>query len=271
MTASPAHIPPPGNTALPPEAQRQITALARRQAEARGVLMSLVSAAGDRVETGLRQLPAPIRARIEDSARAALRHSYHLAARSHGIAPLARVMRSDRAHRVAASLSGAVGGAGGAITALAEIPMATTMIFRAVQSVAAAHGEDPRDAQTRIECLRVFGTGAPDPADDGIDTAFLGARLTLTGPALHGVLAQVAPRFATMLGQKLAGQAVPVLGAAAGAGTNYAFTAYYTEIAHVHFGLRALARAHGEAPVLDHFHTETARLSPPVWRASGQK
>jgi uncharacterized protein (DUF697 family) len=43
------------------------------------------------------------------------------------------------------------------------------------------------------------------------------------------------------LGQKLAAQTVPVLGAVAGAATNYAYTSYYQEMAHVHFGLRRLA------------------------------
>ena len=44
-----------------------------------------------------------------------------------------------------------------------------------------------------------------------------------------------------MLGQKLAAQTVPVLGAVAGASVNYVFTRYYQQIAHVHFGLRRLA------------------------------
>jgi uncharacterized protein (DUF697 family) len=44
-----------------------------------------------------------------------------------------------------------------------------------------------------------------------------------------------------VLGQKLAAQTVPVLGAAAGAATNYAYTRYYQDMAHVHFGLRRLA------------------------------
>jgi len=34
---------------------------------------------------------------------------------------------------------------------------------------------------------------------------------------------------------------VPVLGAVAGAATNYAYTSYYEDVAHVHFGLRKLA------------------------------
>ena len=90
--------------------------------------------------------------------------------------------------------------------------------------------------------------------DDGVDTSFVGARLSITGAAVHGVISRVAPKFAAVLSQKLASQAVPLLGAAAGAGTNYAFIRYYTEVAQVHFGLRWLARAHGEAAVLEAFH-----------------
>ena len=71
-----------------------------------------------------------------------------------------------------------------------------------MQDVAAAHGEDPASVETRLECLRIFGAGGPGEGDDGIDTSFIGARLSLTGPALNAMLARVAPRFAAMLGQK---------------------------------------------------------------------
>ena len=51
----------------------------------------------------------------------------------------------------------------------------------------------------------------------------------------------IACRFLPPPGQKLAAQMVPVLGAAAGAATNYTYTSYYQQMAHVHFGLRRLA------------------------------
>ena len=74
--------------------------------------------------------------------------------------------------------------------------------------------------------------------------------MAVTGPAIKSLIARVAPRLATVLGQKLAAQTVPVLGAAAGAATNYAYTSYYQQMAHVHFGLRRLAidagQPHGE-------------------------
>jgi hypothetical protein len=256
---NPANPPAP----MGPEAVAAVAALATRQRRANGLLMKVVNFVGGQVEDGLRLLPKSMRGQIDNAARAALRQSYLAAQRSRDGA-LGRAVASDRMHKVLATISGAIGGLGGLPTALAELPVATTMIFRAVQGVAAAHGEDPLTEETRMECLRVFGAGGPGDADDGVDTAFIGARLSLSGSAVNGLIGKVAPRFAAVLSQKLASQAVPVLGAAAGAGTNYAFIDYYTEMAHVHFGLRALAREFGEDQVLDEFHRALAAAKAPV-------
>ena len=253
---------------LPPfgaEAEAEVAALAARQRRASGVLMQAITFVGGQVEDGLKLLPRAARAQIEGAARRALGHSYGAAARSR--TGMAARVSGDRAHRVMATISGALGGLGGLPTALAELPVATTVIFRAVQDVAVQYGEDPSAEETRLECLRVFGAGGPGTGDDGIDTSFIGARISLTGPALHGLLAKVAPKFAAVLSQKLAAQAVPVLGAAAGAGTNYAFVDYYVEMAHVHFGLRRAARRYGEERVLDHFHKVLVEAEIPVKRA----
>lgn len=247
-------------------AKGRISQIVTRQTRASGVLMKIISFAGGQVEDGLRMLPKGARKQIDTAARAALEHSYHAAARSRTQGQLAR-LNGDTAHRVMAGISGALGGLGGLPTALAELPVATTVIFRAVQDVAAQYGEDPASAETRAECLRVFGSGGPGAEDDGVDTTFVGARVSLTGPALNKLINTIAPRFATVLGQKLATQAVPILGAAAGAGTNYAFTSYYTEMAHVHFALRQLARDYGEEQVLEQFHAELASRQVPVNRA----
>lgn len=253
-------------TPLTDQARDEIAALAARQRRAGGVLMKAITFVGGQVESGLRMVPKGFRDQIEAAARTALEISYTAASRSRGGA-MGRAVAGDRMHKMLATLSGAIGGFGGLTTALAELPVATTVIFRAVQGVAAEYGEDPLSVETRLECLRVFGSGAEGPEDDGIDTSFLGARIGLTGPALHKLLSRVAPRFATVLSQKLAAQAVPVLGAAAGAGTNYAFVDYYTEIAHVHFGLRKLSREFGEAQVIDEFHRLLGAAQVPVNRA----
>ncbi|WP_245831645.1 EcsC family protein [Salibaculum halophilum] len=257
--------PDPPPAPLDDAARAAISALAVRQHGANTLLMQAVTFVGGQVEDGLTLLPAAQRAQIESAARAALHRSYDLAGRSRR-GTMARLAASDRGHRALATVSGALGGIGGLPTALAELPVATTVIFRAVQAVAEAHGEDPAADVTRLHCLQVFGAGGPGTGDDGIDTSFIGARLSLTGAALNKLLARIAPRFASVIGQKLAGQAVPVLGAAAGAGTNYAFMDYYSRIAQVHFGLRQLARTHGEEAVLSAFHADLARLRRPVLR-----
>jgi hypothetical protein len=240
-------------TVFAPSVEAQIDALAHRQRKAGGMFMKAINFAGGQIEDGMKHLPTGVRTQIDEAAKSALKFSYDMAGRSRVVG-----VSGARAHKVLASISGALGGLGGLPTALAELPVATTVIFRAIQGVAAEHGEDPTDPEVRMECLRVFGSGAPGDADDGVDTAFLGARMALTGSGVNTLIARIAPRFATVLSQKLASQTVPILGAAAGAGVNYEFTRYYIELAHVHFGLRQLAKAHGETQVTDRFHKTLA-------------
>ncbi|MEJ6398360.1 EcsC family protein [Yoonia sp. 208BN28-4] len=259
---NPDHAPAP----LTDDAKAQIAALAARQRKANGVLMSAINFVGGQVEDGMKMLPKGVRSQIDGAARAALTYSYSAAERSRSGA-FSKVAGSDRMHRVLGAISGAIGGVGGLPTALAELPVATTVIFRAVQGVAAEYGEDPLSEDTRKECLAVFGAGGPGSDDDGVDTSFVGARLSLSGAALHKLIAKIAPKFAAVLSQKLATQAVPILGAAAGAGTNFAFVDYYVSMAHVHFGLRKIARDHGDEAVLDEFHRVLAAAKLPVNRA----
>ena len=245
---NPANPPTP----LTEAAKAEIAALAVRQRKANGVLMRAINFVGGQVEDGLKMLPAGVRDQMDDLARAALRQSFDIASQSRK--GRGQAIGSDRVHKILGTISGAIGGVGGLPTALAELPVATTVIFRAVHHVAVTYGEDPDAEETKVECLAVFGAGGPGSGDDGIDTAFIGARLSISGAAVNGLISKVAPRFAAVLSQKLATQAVPILGAAAGAGTNYAFVDYYVSMAHVHFGLRQLARIYGEQAVTEHFH-----------------
>ena len=143
---------------------------------------------------------------------------------------------------------------------LLHIVLALTLILNAIRAEARAAGLDPDDPAIRAECLRVFGAGSPLAADDGVNTSFFTARLTLTGQAVQNLIATVAPKLAAALGQKLAAQAVPVLGAVSGAALNAAFLNYYREIARIRFALMRLAETHGAEPVLAAFE---AAVEPP--------
>lgn len=223
-----------------------ITELARRHKAAGGVGLQVLNMVGGKAENLLERLPDPVKMGLEGATERALHVALQAAKQSRGVVP----DQKGWLNTAVTTAMGAVGGAGGLPTALAELPVTTTVLLRAIQGIAAEHGFDPNDPEVLADCLTVFASAGPLEADDGANMAFFSTRVTLTGTAVHGIMKSVAPRLATVLGQKLAAQAVPILGAAAGAATNYAFTSYYQEMAHVHFGLRKLARDSGQSEAL---------------------
>lgn len=219
------------------EVDRRLTALATRYKAAGNIGLHLLNAVGGRAESLATGLPAPVRARLGEATESALRLAMETAHLSRNVVE----GQPGWLTRALTTTMGAAGGMGGLPTALAELPVTTTVLLRAIQDVAVETGFDPREAAVRYDCIEVFASAGPLDHDDGADLAFLSTRMTVTGPALQRLVATVAPRLATVLGQKLAAQTVPVLGAAAGAATNYAYTRYYQQMAAVHFGLRRLA------------------------------
>ncbi|TDL81402.1 protein EcsC [Palleronia sediminis] len=243
---------------LSPETSAALDALALRFHAADGLGMQVLSMLGGQAEDLLARLPMPVRRGLDGATRRALEIALNAAQASRG-----RIAdRPDWLNRVVTTAMGAAGGAGGLPTALAELPVTTTVLLRAIQGIAADLDFDPGDPKVRAQCLQVFAAAGPLARDDGTDMAFLSTRVALSGPAVHGVISKVAPRLATVLGQKLAAQAVPLIGAAAGAATNYAFTSYYQEMARVYFGLRALARDSG-VPVETLLREFRLRVDPP--------
>ena len=243
---------------LPPDFVTEIAVLARRYRRANGPVMALVNRLGGSLESQLAMIPASYRARLEGVVSQALEASYGLAGQGARLPDM-----GARGPVVAAMVSGAAGGAGGLLTSMAELPVTITVILHAIQREAAEAGYDPREDWVRAECLRVFGAGSPLAYDDGVNTSFLSARLTITGPALQKIIATVAPKLAAALGQKLMAQAVPVIGAVAGAALNAAFVNYYAEIARIRFALLRISEAHGVEPVLAAFASavEPARIA----------
>lgn len=242
--------------ALPnPKLATEIADLARAYQRAAGPIMSLMQRIGFSLEGQLDRLPAPLRAQIEAAVIAALSGANSAAALAETRADLGR---SGTA--VAAMVTGAAGGAGGLATATLELPFTITVFLHAIRAEARAAGFDPNEAGIRAACLQVFADATPLREDDGINTAFISARMAVTGAALHKVIATVAPRLALVMGQKLAAQTVPVLGAAAGAAINAAYLRYYREIARIRFALMRLAIAHGGEAVTTAF----SRAARPV-------
>ncbi|SDY77326.1 EcsC protein family protein [Jannaschia faecimaris] len=235
----------PANPQIFPPLNREaeLDRLALKMRTASGVGIQLLGLIGTQAENLLDMLPAPARAGLEKATAAALEQSFNAAQATRK----GRVADApDWLSRAISVGTGAAGGFGGLPSALAELPVTTTVILRAIQSIADEHGLDPALPEVRAACLRVFAAAGPLDDDDGTDLSFLTLRLSVTGSAVHGLITKVAPRLAIPMGQKLAAQTVPLIGAAAGAATNYIYTSYYQDMARVQFGLMRLGAQTGE-------------------------
>jgi hypothetical protein len=243
---------------LAPDPSVEIRALAARHLRGIGPVMGLLQKFGGKLEDQLAHLPQSVRDRIDRVTETALRQSLALARHGSRAPDL-----GPRAAPALVAATGAAGGAGGLGTAMLELPVTVTLILHAILRAAEAEGFDTSLPEVQAEALRVLTSGGPLAEDDGINSSFFGARLTLTGPALHKLLAKVAPKFAAVLSQKLAAQAVPVLGAVSGAALNAAFLTHYRELAHIRFALLRLATLHGAERVRGEFEAELTRLRLP--------
>lgn len=219
------------------DVEARLDEIARRYRQAGGVGINVLNLLGGSANGLIDKLPSPVRRNLEEATMKALRHAMTAAQHSRGYVK----DQQGWLNQAVSTAMGAAGGAGGLPTALAELPVTTTLLLRVIQGAAAENGFDPAEENVQFDCLHVFTAAGPLAEDDSADLGFFTVRMALTGRAMNAVIARVAPRLALVLGQKLAAQAVPVLGAVAGAATNYAYTSYYQDMAHVHFGLRKLA------------------------------
>ena len=238
-----------------PDPLPAIKALARRNRRANGPVMTLVNKFGGTVERQMRLLPAVFRERVEAITHDALERALSVAQHGRHAPDLGR-----RAVPALAAVTGAAGGLGGLATALAELPFTVTLILHAILRAAEEEGFDTSLPEVQAEALRVIYAGGPLDEDDGLNSSFLGARLTINGASVQKLLSKVVPKLAGALTQKLAAQTVPILGAVTGAALNATFLTYYRELAHVRFGLMRLSALHGAAAVRLAFERESEAL-----------
>jgi hypothetical protein len=138
--------------------------------------------------------------------------------------------------------SGAVGGGFGLAALPVELPISTIIMLRSIGDIARSEGEDLADPESALACLQVFALGTRDGEANAAESGYFAARELLAksvaeasrfiaergvvaegAPVLVRFIAQIASRFGVVVTQKLAAQAVPVIGALGGAVVNYAF------------------------------------------------
>jgi hypothetical protein len=174
----------------------------------------------------------------------------------------------DRLHTVAVAASGAIGGAFGLASLPVELPISTTIMLRSIADIARSEGESLDDVQARLACLEVFALGGRSSADDASETGYFAIRgflaravseaaqfITERGiaekgaPVLVRLIGLIANRFSTAVADKIAAQAVPVIGAAGGAIINTVFIDHFQDVARGHFIVRRLERTYGPDPI----------------------
>jgi len=231
----------------------ELLAIAEIHEDASGGLLELAAKAGKGADKVIDWLPDNFEDKLQGVVDLALRQAYAIAFTTHGgrRRKAAKPNRnSEGFHRFAAGVAGAVGGLGGIATTLADLAVTTTLILRSIQEIAAAYGEDLDDPAVRAQCIAVFGSGGPLGDDDSLDTGLWAGRIALSNQSVTATISAVVPQFGKMLSQGLLARAAPLIGAAAGAAINTAFTGYYQKMAHVNFRLRRLARRHPPEEVL---------------------
>ncbi|MFW2542472.1 EcsC family protein [Primorskyibacter sp. 2E107] len=214
-----------------------IADLARRYRAAGNLGVQVLNVLNWPAEGVMDRLPENARARLETATVRGLEAAMSAASGSRSLVK----DQKPWVNTATTTMVGVVGGLGGLTTALAELPLTVTMLMRSVQAVAAEHGFDPDEEQTRKDALLVFAAAGPMVQGKTPDLTFLSSRVTLTGVNVYVGIGLIAPRLAVVLGRKLAAQTIPVIGAATAAATNYSYSGYYHEMAQVVFGLRRLA------------------------------
>ena len=225
----------------------------------------LAEIAGKPIELFTRALPDTASKAIALATTQALNAALRVALRTMENEPKAA---SSYLHKVLAATSGAVGGSFGLAALPLELPISTVIMLRSIGDIARAEGEDLHDPETALSCLQVFALGGSKGELDAANSGYFAVRGLLAksvaeaarfivdrgvvaegGPVLVRLIAQIASRFGVVVTQKLAAQAVPVIGALGGAAVNYAFIDHFQEIARAHFTVRRLERRYGKDAV----------------------
>ena len=166
-------------------------------------------------------------------------------------------------HKLAVAATGAGGGALGLLGLPVELPVSTTIMLRSIADIARSEGERLRTPEAKLACLEVFALGGPSKSDDASESAYFLMRGALAksvsdaarhiaqsglveqgAPAIVRFITQLATRFGVNVSEKVAAQAVPIIGAAGGLVINVLFIDHFQEMARGHFIVRRLERTY---------------------------
>ncbi|MGB5943582.1 MAG: EcsC family protein [Leeuwenhoekiella sp.] len=233
--------------------------------------MKVLGTLGTPIDTGLLMLPekyqGQIHLAIQKALRLALKANLHTLQKGK-----IKKAPSNLIYKMVTGASGATGGFFGVAGFSVDLLLSTKFMMRSIMDIARSQGEDIFDEKVQLACLQVFALGGNSKEDDALDTAYYATRSALqtamnqasTFVGKHGtekvleaiasqtatpiakLIGKVAARYSIQVSEKFALQAIPVVGAAAGASLNLLFTTHFQKIATAHFTIRRLEREYGQ-------------------------
>jgi len=262
------------------DSDREALSAAVRRLESPSLAGRLAALAGKPVGLLQRALPAAASTGVAKLAKHALERALDVALFS---LRNRRIAGGRKLHSGLACTSGAIGGAFGLAALAVELPVSTTIMLRAIAAIAQEEGEDLEDPRTGLACLEVFALGGPTTDETGVEADYFAVRAILarglveiadfgidkgvvreSAPLLVRFLTQIASRFGVVVSQKVAAQAVAVVGAVGGAAVNLAFIEHFQDVARGHFTVRRLERMYGVDAVRSEYDRLKAGSAAPA-------
>ena len=229
--------------------------------ESPGFGMNITNLLAIPIGKGFEVLPSGWKSRIQTAAHKALATALHVALAT--VSGEQNGGSSDYLHKLAVMMSGAAGGAFGLPALTVELPFTTTVMLRSIADIARSEGEDLESPIGKLACLEVFALGGRTARDDGAETGYFVIRAALAkavtdafqymaergvleegAPVLVRLIGQIAARFGVVVSEKVAAEAVPIIGAVGGAMINTVFIDHFQNMAHGHFIIRRLERTY---------------------------
>jgi hypothetical protein len=218
---------------------------------------------GTTIEKGIKYLPAKWNDLVQSATKKSLEKALNFAVKT--MDDRTKPPSSNRTHKILVAATGAGGGSFGLPALAIELPVTTTIMLRSIADIARSEGEQINMLETKLECLNVFALGGPSKNDDGTETGYFAVRATLahavsnaakyiaekglaqeSAPALVKFISVVAARFGIVVSEKVAAQAIPLIGALGGLLVNTVFIDHFQDMAKGHFTIRRLEKIYGK-------------------------
>ena len=240
-----------------------------RNLECASFAMKAASTLGTPIERAVESLPKKARDLVDEATRRALDACLKIALSSLGKGDADG--SHDALHKAMCIASGAIGGFFGVSGLPIELPVSTAIMLRSIADIARSEGENLDDMEAKLSCIGVLALGARSNKDDNADVGYFAIRAALARalprvteralpPALSRFLTVIAERFGITVSEKVAAEAVPVVGALGGGAINYVFIKHFQTVAHGHFIVRRLERKYGEEVVREQYQRERGNL-----------